>query len=57
MIEIKEFKETNKEFKELARVDNLVNHDFIAHPDDDKSYVWDEDAYQADNNNGWVERE
>ena len=29
----------------------------IAHPDDDKSYVWDEDAYQADNNNGWVERE
>ena len=36
MIEIKEFKETNKEFKELARVDNLVNHDFIAHPDDDK---------------------
>ena len=29
----------------------------IAYPDDDKSYVWDEDAYQADNNNGWVERE
>ena len=29
----------------------------ITYPDDDKSYIWDEDAYQADNNNGWVERE
>jgi len=29
----------------------------VTYPDDDKSYVWDEDAYQADNNNGWVERE
>jgi len=26
-------------------------------PDDNKLYNWDEDAYQADNNNGWVERE
>ena len=31
----------------------------IAYPDysDGKTYLWDEDAYQADNNNGWVERE
>ena len=29
----------------------------VTYPDDDKSYIWDEDAYQADNNNGWVERE
>mgnify|MGYP003654912899 FL=1 len=29
----------------------------ITYPDDDKMYYWDEDAYQADNNNGWVERE
>jgi len=29
----------------------------VTYPDDDKSYVWDEDAYQADNNNGWIERE
>ena len=29
----------------------------VTYPDDDKFYVWDEDAYQADNNNGWVERE
>ena len=29
----------------------------ITYPDDDKRYYWDEDAYQADNNNGWVERE
>ena len=29
----------------------------IAYPDDGKIYQWDEDAYQADNNNGWVERE
>ena len=36
MIEIKKFNETDEEFKELARIDNLVNHDSIAHPDDDK---------------------
>jgi hypothetical protein len=26
----------------------------VTYPDDDKAYGWDEDAYQADNNNGWV---
>jgi GNAT superfamily N-acetyltransferase len=36
MIEIKKFTETNEEFKELARIDNLVNHDFKAHSDYDK---------------------
>ena len=36
MIEIKNFTETDEEFKELARIDNLVNHDSIDHPDDDK---------------------
>ena len=36
MIEIKKFKATDKEFKELTRIDNLVNHDSIDHPDDDK---------------------
>ncbi len=35
-MEIKKFKETDKEFEELARIDNLVNHDSIDHPDDDK---------------------
>ena len=29
----------------------------IAYPDDGKDYFWIEDAYQADNNNGWEERE
>tara|TARA_R110002124_G_scaffold103296_1_gene252169 strand:- start:865 stop:1230 length:366 start_codon:yes stop_codon:yes gene_type:complete len=28
----------------------------IAVPDDDKMYRWDEDAYQADNTKGWVEK-
>ena len=37
MITIKKFKATDLEFKELARVDNLVNHDCIYHPDDDKN--------------------
>ena len=37
MIKIKKFKATNLEFKELARIDNLVNHDSINHPDDDKN--------------------
>ena len=36
MIEIRNFKETDEEFIELARIDNLVNHDSINHPDDDK---------------------
>ena len=27
----------------------------ITYPDDNKMYNWDEDTYQADNNNGWVE--
>ena len=27
----------------------------LTYPDDDKMYTWDEDVYQADNNNGWVE--
>ena len=37
MLEIKKFNETDKEFKELARIDNLVNHDSIDHPEDDKN--------------------
>lgn len=37
MITIKNFTETDLEFKELARIDNLVNHDSINHPDDDKN--------------------
>ena len=37
MIEIKKFTETDQEFKEVARIDNLVNHDCIYHPDDDKN--------------------
>ena len=35
--EIKKFTATDLEFKELARIDNLVNHDSISHPDNDKS--------------------
>jgi hypothetical protein len=26
----------------------------IAYPDDGAMYIWDEDAYQADNTTGWV---
>ena len=37
MIEIKNFSETDQEFVELARIDNLVNHDSIDHPDEDKN--------------------
>ncbi len=37
MIIIKNFTATDKEFIELARIDNLVNHDSLAHPDDDKN--------------------
>ena len=29
----------------------------VEEPDDDKVYDWNEDDYQADNNNGWEERE
>jgi len=36
MFKIKKFTATDTEFKELARIDNLVNHDSIDHPDDDK---------------------
>tara|TARA_B100002052_G_scaffold299184_1_gene336110 strand:+ start:170 stop:1135 length:966 start_codon:yes stop_codon:yes gene_type:complete len=37
MIKIKKFNATDLEFRELARIDNLVNHDSIDHPDDDKN--------------------
>tara|TARA_B100001750_G_scaffold214775_1_gene198153 strand:- start:90 stop:1055 length:966 start_codon:yes stop_codon:yes gene_type:complete len=37
MISIKPFIASNQEFKECARIDNLVNHDSIFHPDDDKN--------------------
>jgi GNAT superfamily N-acetyltransferase len=40
MITIKNFTATDEEFKELARIDNLVNHDSTAHPDEDKN-EWD----------------
>ena len=43
MIEIKKFTETDFEFKELARIDNLVNHDSIDHPDDDKNDWYNRD--------------
>tara|TARA_B100001287_G_scaffold274040_1_gene278592 strand:+ start:791 stop:1756 length:966 start_codon:yes stop_codon:yes gene_type:complete len=36
VLKIRKFKETDLEFSELARIDNLVNHDSIDHPDDDK---------------------
>ena len=36
VLHLKKFKETNEEFIELARIDNLVNHDSIDHPDEDK---------------------
>ena len=37
MISIKNFTATDFEFQELARIDNLVNHDSISHPDEDKN--------------------
>jgi GNAT superfamily N-acetyltransferase len=37
LISIKNFTSTDFEFNELARIDNLVNHDSIAHPDEDKN--------------------
>ena len=36
MLRLENFMESDLEFKELARIDNLVNHDSIDHPDDDK---------------------
>ena len=37
MIKIKKFTATDLEFSEIARVRNLVNHDSIDHPDEDKN--------------------
>ena len=37
MIQIKKFNATDEEFKEIARIRNLVNHDSIDHPDEDKN--------------------
>jgi hypothetical protein len=37
MIKIKKFTATSLEFKEIARIRNLVNHDSIDHPDEDKN--------------------
>ena len=37
MLQIKSFKATDYEFKELARIDNLVNHDSISDPNEDKN--------------------
>ena len=45
MITVKNFTETDLEFKELARIDNLVNHDSINHPDDDKN-DWKTSCYK-----------
>ena len=36
MISIKKFTKIEQDFKELARIDNLVNHDSISHPDDQR---------------------
>tara|TARA_Y100000996_G_scaffold413499_1_gene401876 strand:+ start:3899 stop:4870 length:972 start_codon:yes stop_codon:yes gene_type:complete len=36
MLKIKKFNNTDKEFSELSRIDNLINHDSISHPEDDK---------------------
>ena len=37
MLKIKNFNATDYEFIEIARIDNLVNHDSISHPDNDKN--------------------
>jgi len=37
MIETRKFTATDLEFKEIARIRNLVNHDSIDHPDEDKN--------------------
>ena len=49
MVQIKKFTETDEEFRELARIDNLVNHDFISHPDVDKNDWKIRDRGQARN--------
>ena len=36
MIEIKEFMSTDAEFKEIARIFNLVSHDYVVHYKDDR---------------------
>ena len=36
MLKIRKFTATDLEFEEIARVRNLVNHDSIDHPDEDK---------------------
>ena len=37
MVHIKKFKATDKEFIEIAKIRNLINHDSIDHPDEDKN--------------------
>ena len=37
MIQIKKFTATEQEFIEIARIRNLINHDSIDHPDEDKN--------------------
>ena len=37
MIQIKKFNATDIEFRDIARIRNLVNHDSIDHPDEDKT--------------------
>ena len=37
MIKIKKFQARDKEFDEIARIRNLVNHDSIDHPDEDRT--------------------
>ena len=37
MIEIRKFTASDSEFKNIAKIRNLVNHDSIDHPDDDKN--------------------
>ena len=47
---------TPKPFASWTLADTWLWVSPIVYPDDDKSYTWDEDAYQADNTKGWVER-
>ena len=37
MIEIRPFGATDLEFEDLTRISNLINHDSIDHPDDEKN--------------------
>ena len=37
MISINKFRATDEQFRELSRIENLINHDFIVHPDDTKN--------------------